>query len=154
MLSITIDEKSISTAAAGQLDLDQICANLGLPSSDAITKCVRVGEHGFVISRSFQPRDTLLTIWLGLNGPLTDLTTGAREEALGRIFRCTTMLVTGRTRSIPVTWRAFHSRNRLSFQADRYLRSADGGRTNAGRIVLELIQDDGQRVWLLVKSSG
>jgi hypothetical protein len=155
MRSITIDEKSVSSAAAGQLDLDPLCSNLALPQSDSSTKCVQIGDHGYVLSRAFQPRDALLTISLASDGPLTDLTPEARQEGLGRLMRCTTMMVTGRTRSIPVTWRAFHTKNRLSFQADRRLRSANGGRTQAGRIVLELSQDVGQRVFaFLLDRSG
>ncbi|MGF6570851.1 hypothetical protein ABH945_002962 [Paraburkholderia sp. GAS333] len=147
MKTITFDEKSISAASAGQIDLEPLFLELQLPLSDVATKCVRVGDHGYVLSRYFQPTDTLLTVSLEVDGPLTTLPDEGRHEAFGRLMRCTTMLVTGRTRSIPVSWRAFHNRNRLSFQADRLLRSADGGRTNSGRIVLELSQDEGQRVF-------
>ncbi len=147
MRSITFDEKSISSASAGQLDLDPLLVGLDLPSSDEATKCVHVGDHGYVLSRSFQPTDALLTISLDEDGPLMTLAEDARGEALGRLMRCATMLVTGRTRSIPDSWRAYHSKNRLSFQADRLLRSGEGGRTNAGRIVLELSQGSGQRVF-------
>lgn len=155
MRSITFDEKSVTAASAGQIDLDPLFLGLELPVSDAATKCVRVRHHGYVLSRSFQPNDALLTISLEDDGPLKTLTEDARHEALGRLMRCTTMLVTGRTRSIPVAWRAFHSKNRLSFQADRLLRSGDGGRTNAGRIVLDLSQDSGQRVFaFLLDTSG
>lgn len=155
MRTITIDEKSLSAASAGQLDLDPLYHDLSLPVSDTHTKCVCVGDHGYVLSRSFQPSDALLVISLAEDGPISDLTERARQEALGRLMRCTSMMVTGRTRSIPVAWRAFHSGNRLSFQADRLLRSADGGRTNAGRIVLELSEDTGQRVFaFLLDRSG
>lgn len=147
MLSITIDEKSVSAASAGQLDLDAICQNLELPDSDAVTKCVRIDDHGYILSRSFQPNDALLTISLELDGPITTLTSEAREEALGRMMRCTTLLVTGRTRSIPDSWRAFHAKNRLSYQADRLVRSTGGGRTDAGRIIVEMSQDTGPRVF-------
>lgn len=145
MLSITIDEKSVSAASAGQLDLDSISNNLELPPADLFTKCVQVGEHGYILSRLFQPTDALLTISLSSDGPITDLAPEARQEALGRMMRCTTLLVTGRTRSIPVSWRAFHAKNRLSYQADRLLRGA--GRTNAGRIIVELSQDSGPRIF-------
>lgn len=147
MKSITIDQKSMSAAAAGQIDLDSFCEALKLPTSDEHMKCVAVGDHGFILSRSFQPTDALLTISLAAEGPLTGLSTQGREEAIGRIMRCSTMLVNGRTRSIPVTWRAFHSKNRLSFQADRYLRTSNGGRTEVGRVILELTHDGGQRVF-------
>ena len=147
MRTITFDEKSISAASAGQIDLEPLFSDLQLPLSDVTTKCVCVGDHGYVLSRYFQPTDTLLTVSLEDDGPLTTLLDEGRHEAFGRLMRCTTMLVTGRTRSIPVSWRAFHNKNRLSFQADRLLRSADGGRTNSGRIVLELSQDEGQRVF-------
>lgn len=155
MLSITIDEKSVSAASAGQLDLDPLCSELSLPVSDAITKCVQVGNHGYVLSRSFQPNDALLTISFAEDGPINSLTPEARQEALGRLIRCTTMLVTGRTKFIPTSWRAFHSKNRLSFQADRLLRSNNGGRTDAGRIVVEMSQDSGQRIFaFLLDRSG
>lgn len=150
MKTITIDEKSISAASAAQIDLEPLFSNFQLPPSDVATKCVRVGDHGYVLSRHFQPTDTLLTVSLEIDGPLTKLSEDARLEAFGRLMRCTTMLVTGRTRSIPVSWRAFHSKNRLSFQADRLLRSTDGGRTNSGRIVVELSQNKGQRVFAFV----
>lgn len=155
MRSITIDQKSISAVSAGQLDLEHLCYELALPESDAATKCVRVGDHGYILARAFQPGDALLTISLAAEGPLAALTATAREEAVGRLLRCASMLVTGRSRSIPVSWRAFHGKNRLSFQADRLLRSADGGRTNAGRVVLELSQESGPRVFaFLLDKSG
>lgn len=147
MRSITIDQKSISAAAAGQIDLDPVCSALGLPASDASMKCVQIGDHGFVLSRSFQPSDLLLTINLTTTGPLHDLSIEGRQEALGRIMRCSAMFAADRARSIPVSWKPFHSKSRLSFQADRYLRSSDGGRTNAGRIILELTHDRGQRIF-------
>lgn len=147
MKTITFDEKSVSAVSAGQLDLDPLYSDLALPSSDQTAKCVLVGEHGYVLSRSFQPTDTLMTISLASDGPLASLAPSAREEALGRLMRCTTMLVTGRTRSIPDTWRAWHQKNRLSFQADRRVRSGDGGKTDAGRIVVELSHEAGQRVF-------
>lgn len=147
MKTITFDEKSVSAVSAGQLDLDMLYTDLALPSSDQIAKCVLVGEHGYVLSRSFQPTDTLMTVSLASDGPLTSLAPSTREEALGRLMRCTTMLVTGRTRSIPESWRAWHQKNRLSFQADRRVRAGEGGKTDAGRIVVELSQESGQRVF-------
>lgn len=147
MRTITIDEKSVSAASAGQLDLDKLCNNLMLPASDTVTKCIQIDNHGYVLSRSFQPNDALLTISLAEDGPIYDLTQEVRQEAIGRLMRCTTMIVTGRTRSIPNTWRAFHTNNRLSFQADRLLRSANGGRTEARRIILEISQDTGPRIF-------
>lgn len=147
MQSITIDQKSMSAAAAGQIDLDSVCDALTLPASDEQMKCVEVRGHGFILSRSFQPTDALLTISLSEEGPLTSLSPQGRQEALGRIMRCATMLVNGRTRSIPVAWRSFHSKNRLSFQADRYIRTSNGGRTEVGRVILDLTHDGGQRVF-------
>lgn len=147
MHSITIDEKSASAAAAGQLDLEAICDELRLPASTEAAKCVTVGDHGYVLSREFQPSDALLTISVEADGPLNELSTNARQEALGRILRCTAMLLTGRTRSIPPGWRAYHHNNRLAFQADRLLRQEDGGKTDSGRIVLEISQAAGQRVF-------
>lgn len=147
MRTITFDEKTVSAISAGQLNLDALYSSLQLPPSDQTAKCVSIGDHGYMLSRSFQPTDALLTVTLSANGPLFSLTPSSREEALGRLMRCTTMLVTGRTRSIPESWRAWHQRNRLSFQADRRVRTEDGGKTNAGRIVVELSQEQGQRVF-------
>jgi hypothetical protein len=147
MLSITIDQKSAAAASAGQLELSDIFSDLKLPASNETTKCVCVGQHGYVLSRAFQPGDALITISLEPNGPLTALSIMAREEALGRTLRCTSMLITGRTRSIPPAWRAFHYKNRLAFQADRLSRHTDGGRTDAGRVVLELTHQSGPCVF-------
>ena len=111
MLTITIDQKSMAAAAAGQIDLYDVSDTLSLPSTDERMKCVQVDGHGFILSWSFQPTDALLTISLAADGPLTGLSTESRQEALGRVMRCATMLVSGRTRSIPVSWRAFHVKN-------------------------------------------
>lgn len=147
MKSITIDQKSMTFAAAGQIDLDSVYENLILPISDERMKCVEVGEHGFILSWSFQPTDALLTISLADEGPLTGLSMDSRQEALGRVMRCAMMLVNERTRSIPASWRAFHAKNRLSFQADRYLRTSNGGRTEVGRVILELVNGAAQHVF-------
>lgn len=147
MLTVTIDEKSASAASAGQLDLEPLYTLQGLPISDPATKCVQIGEHGYVLSRSFQAGDALLTVSLQPDGPLSSLAPESREEAVARLVRCTSMLASGRVRSLPVSWRAFHENNRLSFQADRFVRRADGGRTDAGRIVVDLQQDAGLRVF-------
>jgi hypothetical protein len=147
VLSITIDQKTISASLAGQIDLDSIINELELPESSNEVKCVTIEEHGFMLSRELQPGDALLTISLTPDGPLAALTMSAREEALGRILKCTTRLIAGRSSSIPVAWRAFHKKNRLAFQANRLLRSVDGGRTDAGRVVMELSQESGPRVF-------
>ncbi len=147
MRAVTIDEKSVSAAGAGQLDFDLFCNDFTLPPSDQSTKCAVIGEHGYILSRKFQPNDALLTISLTEDGPLRGLGVEARREALGRLIRVTMMLVSGRIRSIPVAWRAFHTGNRLSFQADRLLRSADGGRTDAGRVVIDISSESGHRVF-------
>lgn len=147
MLSITIDEKTAIAASAGQIDLQPLVENLELPPSSALAKSAFVGEHGYLLSRAFQPNDSALTISLLPDGPLTSLGIDARQEALGRLLRCAVMIFGGRSRSIPVTWRAFHSGNRLTFQADRLVRSNDGGKTNAGRVVVGIGQDFGQRVF-------
>jgi hypothetical protein len=155
VLTINIDQKSISAWSAGQLDLDAMAANLALPQSDASTKCVQISQHGYILSRSFQASDALLTISLSREGPIASLNEDVRQEAIARILKCATMFVTGRMRSIPVSWRAFHSKNQLTFQADRRLRSADGGLTDAGRIVTEIAHDIGPRVFAyLLDRSG
>lgn len=147
MRSLTIDEKSISAALAGQIDLDSMINDLSIPDSTIESKCVELDDNGYMLSREFQPGDALLTISLEPDGPLASLSISARQEALGRIMRCTTRLITGRSRSIPVSWRAFHYKNRLSFQADRRLRREDGGKTDAGRVILELNQENGPVVF-------
>lgn len=147
MKSITIDEKSVSAISAGQIDVERLCSDLQLPFSNETTKCVHIGEHGYVLSRSYQPNDALLTISLLPEGPLGDLAPSTRPEAFARLMRCTSMLVTGRTRSIPAGWRSFHTRNRLSFQADRLVRKGNGGKTNAGRIIVDFSQGSGHRVF-------
>lgn len=155
MLTLSIDEKSVTAASAGQLNLKPLIEGLQLPASSALVKCTSVGDHGYILSREFQPHDAVLTISLQSEGPLYNLGVDARQEALGRLLRCATMIFGGRARSIPVTWRAFHSGNRLTFQADRLVRSNEGGRTNAGRIVLEITHDFGQRVFaFLLDRSG
>lgn len=53
MKTITFDEKSVSAVSAGQLDLDPLYSSLALPLSDQNAKCVLIGEHGYVLSRSF-----------------------------------------------------------------------------------------------------
>ena len=138
MRSLTIDEKSVSAVLAGQIDLDSLVNDLSIPESTIETKCVEIEEDGYILSREFQPGDALLTISLEQDGPLASLSKVARQEAVGRIMRCTTRFITGRSRSIPSSWRAFHYKNRLSFQADRRLRREEGGKTDAGRIILEL----------------
>jgi hypothetical protein len=152
---MTIDEKSAIAASAGQIDLQPLVENLELPPSSALAKSAAVGDHGYLLSRAFQPHDAALTISLLPDGPLTSLGIDARQEALGRLLRCAAMIFAGRSRSIPVTWRAFHFGNRLTFQADRLVRSNDGGRTNAGRVVVEIGQDFGKRVFaFLLDRSG
>lgn len=155
MHSITIDQKSALAASAGQLELDSIFGSLELPESTETIKCVSTGNHGYILSRIFQPGDALLTISLKPDGPLTGLSPGARQEALGRLLRCTSMLLTGRTRSIPPAWRPYHHNNRLAFQADRLLRHANGGRTDSGRVVIELTHEYGPSVFaFLLDSEG
>lgn len=147
MISITIDEKSVSAISAGQIDVDRLCNDFEIPDSTEMTKCIQIGAHGYMLSHFYQPNDALLTISLLPEGPLGDLTPSARPEALARLMRCTSMLVTGRTRSIPGSWRSFHTRNRLSFQADRLVRKEAGGHTNAGRIVVDFSLGAGHRVF-------
>lgn len=147
MLTITIDEKSINAISAAQLDIEPLWSNLELPASTDFSKCVISDDHGYILSRFFQPTDALLTISLHDDGPISNLSADVREEALGRLIRCTTRIITGRSRSIPTKWRPFHSKSLLSFQADRYFRSLDGGKTNAGRIILEHTHTQGPRVF-------
>lgn len=147
MLSITIDEKSVIAASAGQIDLLPLVESLDLPPSSALAKSAVVGEHGYLLSRAFQPHDAALTISLLADGPLSSLGIDARQEALGRLLRCAVRIFAGRSRSIPVTWRAYHAGNRLTFQADRLLRSNGGGRTDSGRIVIDIGLDFGQRLF-------
>lgn len=147
VITITIDEKSIAAASAGQLDLDAISRDLHLPESSGMTKSVNVDDHGYMLSRVFQAGDALLTISLMEDGPLAGLPSEARHEALGRLLRCTTLLLTGRLRAIPPAWRPYHYKNRLTFQADRRIRGTGGGRTNAGRVVIEFTKGTGPCVF-------
>lgn len=137
MQSVTLDEKTISAALAGQVDLEPLIDNLKLPESNEGVKAVLIDEHGYIISNKLEIGDAVLVISLKSDGPLSSLASHTRREALGRILRCTMRILTGRSRSIPLTWRPYHHNNRLSFQADRLHRKADGGKTEAGRIVLE-----------------
>jgi hypothetical protein len=145
MISITIDQKSIETVAAKQLDLDTVVTSLGLPASNEHATCSLIADHGFILSRSFQIADGLLIISLAPDGPLTALAEDAREETLSRLLRCALSVFTGRSRSIPISWRPFHLNNRLSFQADR--RARPGGQTDAGRVVMEVSQRAGPCVF-------
>ncbi|UUD65587.1 hypothetical protein D16iCDA_07985 [Pseudomonas seleniipraecipitans] len=137
MLTVTIDEKSLFGICAGQLEIEAFSRSLALPVSTETTRCVELSGHGYILSNAFQPQDALLTISLASDGPLTEMTPEVREEALGRLIRCTTRIITGRTRSIPPKWRPFHYKSLLVFQADRHIRKDEGGKTNAGRIILE-----------------
>ena len=141
MLSITIDQKSIEAVAAKQLDLDSIVSDFALPASNQHATSSRIADHGYILSRSFQIADGLLIISLAPDGPLSALAEDVREEAISRLLRCALLIFTGRTRSIPISWRPYHVNNRLSFQADR--RTRPGGQTDAGRVVMEITQKAG-----------
>ncbi len=147
MLTLTIDEKSLFSICAGQLNIEEFSKSLELPSSTETTRCVEYNDHGYILSALFQPHDALLTISLRHDGPLTAMTAEVREEALGRLIRCTTRIITGRTRSIPPKWRPFHFNSLLVFQADRHIRKDEGGKTNAGRIILEHINNNGFKIF-------
>jgi len=147
MLTITIDQKSIAAVGAGQIDLDITVRNLALPVSTAMVKCVQNSGHGYILSRAFQPGDGLLVISLENDGPLAKLDTMERHEALGRLLRCATLVFTGRLRSMPVSWRCYHYKNRVSFHADRRVRNSQGGQTEAGRLLVEITKDHGPRVF-------
>jgi hypothetical protein len=141
MQSITIDQKSIEAVVAKQFDLDNIVDTLTLPAPTKHAKCIRIDNHGYILSRNFQIAGGLLVISLAPEGPLTSLPVEVREETLARLLRCALLVFTGRTRSVPLSWRAYHFKNRLAFQADR--RARPGGRTDAGRVVIEITQPAG-----------
>jgi hypothetical protein len=145
MLSITIDHKSIEAVSAKQLDLDSIVTDLSIPISSKHANCVSIADHGYILSPSFHIADGLLVISLAAGGPLTELPSDVREETLARLLRCALLIFTGRTRSIPLSWRAYHFANRLAFQADR--RARPGRRTDAGRVVLDVTQRGGPCVF-------
>ncbi|MDG6401901.1 AAA family ATPase [Pseudomonas quasicaspiana] len=147
MLTLTIDEKSLFSICAGQLDIELFSKDLVLPETTAAARCLTIDGHGYILSNFFQPYDALLTISLASDGPLTNMLPEVRDEALGRLIRCTTRIITGRTRSIPPKWRPFHHNSLLSFQADRHIRRDEGGKSNAGRIVLEHISNDGFKIF-------
>lgn len=136
--TITIDQKSMDAASADQLDLDSIVTSLALPDSNETTRCGEFEGHGFIVSASYQWGDALLTISLLEDGPLTGLSESVREEALGRILRASNRIITGRRRSIAPSWHPFHQDNLLTFQADRFVRQGDGGRSDAGRVVMRV----------------
>lgn len=136
--TITIDQKSMDAAAADQLDLSSIIASLELPNATETIRCVEFNGHGFIISPSYQWSDALLTISLLDDGPLTGLSEAVREEALSRILRASNRIIMGRGRSIAPSWHPFHHDNLVTFQADRFVRQQDGGRSNAGRVVMRV----------------
>lgn len=155
MRTITIDQKSIEAVASGQLELDKFVDNFALPESNKIVKSVLIGEHGYILSRAFQVGDGLLTISLEPDGPLTALLPAIRDDALGRLLRCSTMIFTGRSHSIPVAWRPYHFENRIAFQADRRTRGDLGGQGDAGRILMEVTKDVGPRAFaFMLDQSG
>ena len=154
MKTITFDEKSIVSISSGQIDIERFCSDLQLPSTSETTKCVIIDDHAFVISRAFQPNDALLTLSMLENGPLVKLSADSREEAFGRLIRCTSRIISGQTRSIPAKWHPFHNNNLLSFQADRFFRNNDGGKTDAGRIVLETSQRNGICIFAFLLERG
>ena len=147
MKTITLDQKSIEAVSAGQLDLEPVAERLQLPPSNRIAKCVQLGDNGYILSRAMQPGDGLLTLSLASGGPLEGLSPDIRQETLGRILRCATMVLSGRSNNLPSAWRPHHSHNRISFQADRRLRDAAGGRTESGRVVVDVINDRGLHVY-------
>jgi hypothetical protein len=145
--TITIDSKSIVAANSGQLDLSSIYETLSLPQADSRFISTSIDGYGFVLSPSFQPTDTLLTISLAEDGPLTPLRQDERVEALQRIIICTTKIAIGKPRSIRPAWRPYHSGNLLTFQADRLERRPNGEKASSGRIVLEIRKDVGFHVF-------
>lgn len=154
MKTITFDQKSIVSIASGQIDVGPFCSDWTLPLTTDITKCVVIEGHAFVISRAFQPNDALLTLSMLEDGPLIKLSIGSREEAFGRIIRCASRIISGQTRSIPAKWHPFHNNNLLSFQADRFFRNNDGGKTDAGRIVVETSQKKGVCIFAFLLERG
>jgi len=145
--TITLDQKSIEAVSAGQLDLEPIADGLQLPLTNRVAKCVQLEDNGYILSRAMQPGDGLLTISLGLEGPLADLSPTIRQDTLSRILRCATMMFSGRSNNLPSTWRPHHSHSRISFQADRRMRDATGGRTESGRVVVDVVNDKGLHVY-------
>jgi len=136
--TITIDQKSMDAAAANQLNLDSVVAKLELPDSTETTRCGEYEGHGFIISSNYQWGDALLTVSLLEDGPLTNLSEPAREEALSRMLRACNRIITGRRRSIAPSWHPYHHGNLLTFQADRFTRQHEGGRSDSGRIVMRV----------------
>jgi hypothetical protein len=136
--TITIDQKSMDAASADQLDLDSIVTSLILPEPTETTRCSEFDGHGFIISSNYQWGDALLTISLLEDGPLSGISEPVREEALSRILRASNRIIMGRRRSIAPSWHPFHHDNLLTFQADRFARQQDGGRRNAGRVVIRI----------------
>ncbi|MBY0445202.1 MAG: hypothetical protein K2Q15_08355, partial [Burkholderiales bacterium] len=147
MDSISIDQKSITSAFSGQLDLDVLINDLRLPDSTRQSKCIQIGDDGYIISREFQPNDALLTISLRQDGPLAGLEAESRQEAFGRMLKCLTMLSTNKKRSWPAPWKVFQSDNFFSFHADRRLRQKTGEKGEVGRVLIQINQVAGLRLF-------
>lgn len=155
MKSVTIDQKSIEAVSSAQLGLEAIVEELKLPETNRAAKCVLHNEHGYILSRSFQPGDGLLIISLEANGPLTSLTSDVRQTTLGRLLRCASVIFSGRSKSVPISWRPFHYKNRVTFQADRRVRETRGKCSSSGRVVLDVSKNFGVCVYaFLLDQSG
>jgi hypothetical protein len=142
MKSLTIDQRSLDSRAAGQLDLSNFISREELPQSTSLASCTEVGDHGYILSYNHKPSDGLLTIKLGEDGPLSDLEGSSKEEAFARILRCALMIFTGRTSLIPIAWRPFHFKNRITFQTGK-----KHNQPHSARIVADVVQKDGPRVY-------
>lgn len=153
MHTLVIDETSINAILACRISLDNIVRSFELPESTDEIKCVINDENGYILSRVKNEGDAFVVVALDDDSPLRDLSVSSRNEAFARILRCTVRMLEGKSRSIPISWRPYHSKNRLSFQADRRLRRAVGGKTEAGRIVLEMVRGSGAAVYAFMLGS-
>lgn len=136
METITFDEKSIHDILNANFDISCFIDNLSLPATEGHIFTTQVCNQGYVLSKSFQAGDNILIISLQQNGPLSQTDDSSRREAISRIFKCFVRCF-GRKKALPPIWKPYHFKNRISFQADKYIRLKDGGKTNSGRIVVE-----------------
>ncbi|WP_022657450.1 UvrD-helicase domain-containing protein [Desulfovibrio desulfuricans] len=137
MLTLSLDAKAIPFISNGEIDIAHFFKTKMVPSSSERFFCCEVDNHGYILSRNLQSQEGILTISLEQNGPFEGVAEGSREEAFGRILKASQKIFENKRNKIPPSWQPFRSDNLLSFQADKYIRKTEGGKINAGRIVLE-----------------
>jgi hypothetical protein len=130
ILSVVLDGQAIENILMDRTNIDVLIHDSSLPDSDAFTKCIRLGDCGYIVSRKVKSNDKLVVISLKSDGPLLGISAAAREDALDRTLRCALVGIAHRG-TIPVSWRPFHTGNIVSFQSSRK------GTTETARILVE-----------------